>query len=129
MVKYKRITAYVIFGILTTVVDVAAYYVCYQILKVPNVYSTIAAWCIAVVFAFLTNKPFVFESRDWKGLTVISEAARFFGCRALTGVLEVVLMYLLVDMLSLQGTVMKILTNIAVIILNYIAGRYFVFDR
>ena len=118
-----------IFGILTTVVNVVAYYVCYQILKVPNVYSTIAAWCIAVVFAFLTNKPFVFQSRDWKGLTVASEAARFFGCRALTGVLEVVLMYLLGDMLSLQGTVMKILTNIAVIILNYIAGRYFVFDR
>lgn len=118
-----------IFGILTTFVNVAAYYVCYQILKVPNVYSTIAAWCIAVVFAFLTNKPFVFGSRDWKGMTVAAEAARFFGCRALTGILEVSLMYLLVDIMSLQGTVMKILTNIIVIALNYIAGRYFVFDN
>lgn len=128
MAKYKKITAYMVFGILTTVVNVAVYYICYQILKIPNIYSTAAAWCMAVVFAFLTNKPFVFESRNWSQKTVAAEAVRFFGCRALTGVLELALMFLLVDILALQGTVMKIFTNIIVIMLNYIAGKYFVFD-
>lgn len=129
MIKYKRITAYMVFGILTTAVNVAVYYVCYQVLHIPNMQSTMFAWCMAVVFAFLTNKPFVFESRSWSGRTVAAEAARFFGSRFLTGALELVLMYLLVDLLSFQGTVMKIVTNVIVIILNYAAGKYFVFEK
>lgn len=127
--KYKRIISYLIFGVLTTVINVAAYAVCFRVLGVPNVYSTVAAWFIAVLFAFFTNKVFVFGSREWKGAAVVSEALRFFGSRALTGVLEVAAMYLFVDVLAQPGTLMKLLTNVGVILLNYIAGRFFVFDR
>ncbi len=127
--KYKDVISYLVFGGLTTVINVVIYAVLYNYLGAPNLVSTFIAWLVSVVFAFVTNKLFVFESTSWKLQTALYELATFFGCRILTGILDMVIMYLAVDVMGWNGTLWKILSNVLVIILNYIASKLLIFKR
>lgn len=126
LTKYKGIILYLVFGVLTTVINVICYHVCYENLGITNVVSTIIAWVVAVSFAFVTNKVFVFESKR-KNKAAIGEAVSFFLCRIGTGVIEVGMMWFFVDMLSFNGTIMKLITNFIIIVINYLASSFFVF--
>ncbi len=127
--KYGAFVRYAIFGALTTVVNVVVYFLCYDVAGIANVPSTIVAWIVAVAFAFVTNKLFVFGSRSWQAGKALREAATFLLCRVGTGVIEVLLMYVLVDRLAFDGTVTKLAVNILVIVLNYIASKLFIFVK
>lgn len=127
--RYKGIIKYVIFGALTTVLNVVTYHLLYSIFKVPNTLAVVIAWIISVAFAFVTNKLFVFESKSWDKKVAKKQALDFLVCRLATGVLEVALMFLLVDILKLDGTLMKLITNVIVIILNYIASKFVIFRK
>lgn len=127
--KYRDIIAYLFFGAVTTLVNLVVYYLCYEVWLIPNTPSVIIAWIIAVLTAFLTNKPFVFRSHDWSLKVLLPEAGSFFGCRVGTGVLELVLMYITVDLLHLSGMLMKLLINILVVILNYVGSKLLVFRK
>ena len=113
---------------MTTVINVVSYHISYEKLGISNVISTSIAWIIAVLFAFVTNKAFVFESKK-KNKEAIKEAANFILCRIGTGIIEVGMMWVFVDLLLLDGTVMKLITNIIIIVLNYVASKFFVFRR
>ena len=125
--KYRDVVAYLFFGAATTLINLVVYYLCYEIMSVPNTSSVIIAWILAVLFAFLTNKPFVFRSHDWSMKVLLPEAGSFLSCRIGTGILELVLMYLTVDLLHWNGMLMKLLVNIIVIILNYVGSKLLVF--
>ncbi len=127
--RYKGIIKYIVFGALTTVINVVVYHLLYNTLALPNTLSVIVAWLLSVAFAFVTNKLFVFESKSRDKKVVTKEAFEFFVCRLATGVLEVALMFLLVDILMLNGTLMKLLTNVIIIILNYIASKLVIFRK
>ncbi len=127
--NYKSIISYLFFGVLTTLVNVVSYYIFYSVLTIPNVISTIIAWLLAVIFAYITNKLFVFESKTLKFRDVLREIIAFFTCRILTGVLDVAVMYLAVDIMDFNSTLFKLLSNILVIILNYIASKLFIFKN
>ena len=127
--KYKDIISYLFFGVVTTVVNVVVYSLCYDIAKCSNLFSTIIAWIIAVAVAFITNKLFVFESKSWDVKIAFKEAGDFVICRVGTGIIEVGMMYILVDVLEFDGTIMKIITNAVVIILNYIASKFVIFKE
>ena len=127
--KYKGIILYGIFGILSTIIDLAAYYVCYNFIKIPNVQSVIIAWGTAVLFAFITNKIYVFESKSFAPKIFLREIFAFTSCRIGTGILEVVIMYLAVDVLNLNSTRWKFISNVIVIILNYIASKILIFKK
>ncbi len=125
--KYYSVIMYLIFGALTTAVNVAVYHACYTYVDLSNTLSTVIAWVAAVTFAFFTNKAFVFNSKSWETKVVISEGAKFYASRIGTGIIELGLMYLLVDVLGFAGTLMKLLVNIIVIILNYVFSKLIVF--
>ena len=127
--KYKSIIRYAFFGVMTTIVNVAVYSLFYEVLYIGNILSTVVSWGLAVAFAFVTNKLFVFESRSWKAKTALKEVTNFILCRVGTGLVEVIMMYVFVDILSYNGTIMKLLTNIIVIILNYVASKLIIFQR
>ena len=127
--KYKSLIMYVVFGGLTTVVNMGAYYLSYNIAHIPNVPSTVIAWVLAVLFAFITNKLWVFDSKSFDKKTLLHEVPRFFGCRLATGVLDVVIMYLAVDVMHWNATLWKLISNVIVIILNYIASRLVIFKH
>ena len=127
--KYKSIIRYAFFGVMTTIVNVAVYSLFYEVLSIGNILSTVVSWGLAVAFAFVTNKLFVFESRSWKVKSALKEVTNFILCRVGTGLVEVIMMYVFVDILSYNGTIMKLLTNIIVIILNYVASKLIIFQR
>lgn len=126
--KYQAIIKYLIFGVLTTVVNIVSYYLCYEVAGISNIVSTVISWLIAVLFAFVTNKLFVFDSKKWDR-NAVKEIINFFSFRIITGIVEVLMMYVFVDVFAFNGTVMKLITNIIVIILNYIASKIFVFKK
>ena len=127
--KYYDILAYLFFGVLTTAVNYAVYLPCYNLLHISAAASNVIAWVFAVAFAYLTNKPFVFKSNDWSAATVIPELSRFVGSRIASGVLETVIIFVTVDLLSWNGNIMKLLTSVAVVIFNYVASKLLVFKK
>ena len=127
--RYKEAFFYIVFGILTTVVNTLAYYICAHPFKLGTLISNIIAWVLAVSFAFVTNKSFVFRSISWEKKVVLREAAAFFSCRLATGFLDMVIMLVSVDRMGCNDLFMKCFSNIIVILTNYIASKYFVFSN
>ena len=125
--KHRDVLLYLIFGVMTTAVNYVVYLPCYNLLGLSGSVSNVIAWVGAVAFAYLTNKPFVFRSHDWSAKTVIPELTRFVGCRVGSGALETAIIFLTVDLLAWNGNVMKLLTSVLVVILNYIGSKLLVF--
>lgn len=127
--KYYDILAYLFFGVLTTVVNYIVYLPCYNLLHISAAASNVIAWVAAVAFAYLTNKPFVFKSHDWSAKTVAPELTKFVGSRVLSGALETAIIFVTVDFLCWNGNVMKLVTSVLVVILNYVASKLLVFRK
>lgn len=127
--KYYDILAYLFFGVLTTAVNYIVYLPCYNLLHISAAASNVIAWVAAVAFAYLTNKPFVFKSHDWSAKTVVPELTKFVGSRVLSGALETAIIFVTVDLLCWNGNVMKLVTSVLVVILNYIASKLLVFRK
>ena len=125
--KYRDVLVYLIFGVLTTVVNYLVYFPCYYLLGWKAVVSNLVAWAAAVLFAYVTNKPFVFRSHDWSAKTVIPELAKFVGTRVASGGLESAIIWFTVDLLGFSSLVWKLLTSVLVVILNYIGSKLLVF--
>ena len=127
--KYYDILSYLFFGVLTTVVNYIIYLPCYNLLGLSATVSNMIAWVVAVAFAYLTNKPFVFRSHDWSAKTVVPELTKFVGSRIASGALETVIIFVTVDCLLWNGNVMKLVTSVLVVILNYVASKLLVFRK
>lgn len=127
--KYYDIIVYLVFGVLTTVVNYIIYLPCYNLLGLSAAVSNMIAWVFAVAFAYLTNKPFVFRSHDWSMKTVGPELTKFVACRIGSGVLETLIIFVTVDLLHFDGNIMKLLTQIMVVVLNYVASKLLVFRK
>lgn len=127
--KYKSVLSYLFFGVCTTAINVVVYNVCYERLGIENIPSVIIAWFIAVAFAYATNKLFVFESKVFEKRALLKEILSFYSCRILTGLFDVAIMYLAVDVMSGNSTIWKIISNLVVIALNYVASRMFIFKK
>ena len=93
-IKYREVIVYLVFGVLTTAVNYMIYLPCYNLLHLSSAVSNALAWVVAVAFAFLTNKPFVFRSYDWRAKVVISELTKFVGARLGSGAMETLILLL-----------------------------------
>ncbi len=129
LLRHKAVLIYLFFGILTTVVNFLVYYPLHNYLSLSATVSNIIAWAAAVIFAFLTNKPFVFNSTDWSFGTVLPEFWKFTLCRVGSGLLETAVLFVTVDLLSFGGNLMKLIVSILVVIVNYIGSKFFVFQK
>ena len=127
--KYRSIVIYLIFGVLTTVVNYLVYIPCMNLLGLSASVSNVIAWCVAVLFAFLTNKPFVFESKDWSAGTVLPEFTKFVGTRVASGLTETLILLFAVDLLGWNGIIWKLVTSVLVVVLNYIGSKLLVFRK
>ena len=127
--KYEEVVSYLFFGGLTTLVNYIVYLPGYNILHLSGAVSNAIAWVVAVAFAYVTNKPFVFKSYDWSAKTVLPELTKFVGCRVGSGLLETAIIFVLVDCLPGNGNIIKLLTSVLVVILNYVASKLLVFRK
>ena len=121
--KYQTPLLYLIFGGLTTLVNIFTYALSYEVLELQNVPSAIIAWFISVLFAFITNKIWVFESKNFSIPVLLKECLSFFICRILSGLLDVAIMYVTVDLMGWNAILWKIIANVIVVILNYAASK------
>lgn len=129
IIKYKRLILYAVFGVFTTIVNIAAYAVCARLFGMPTVPATIVAWVLAVFFAYVTNRRLVFDSQVRTARGILIEITMFFLFRILTGVLDIVIMYIFVDVYHFDDVIIKTASNIIVIILNYLASKLIIFRK
>ena len=127
--KYKEQINYLIFGGLTTLINIVVYYLAYNQMHISNVNSNIIAWILSVLFAYITNKLWVFENRNNELKNLLFEVCTFFGCRLATGFMDLAIMYVTVDILGWYSLLMKVIANILVIVLNYIASKLVIFKK
>lgn len=131
----KEIINYLFFGVCTTAVNWVTYSLLVKLLSFNINTANIISWIVAVAFAYVTNKIWVFESRSWEPSFVLKEALSFTGSRLLSGVFEIGLLPILVacglnqTLFGVEGFVAKIIISVIVVILNYIFSRFFVFKN
>lgn len=127
--KYKSLISYGIFGVLTTMINISVYQLFYEQIGWSNVDSNVLAWVLSVLFAFVTNKIWVFESKTIVVKVLLFEIVSFFGCRLATGALDLAIMYVAVDKLSFNSLAMKCISNVIVIVANYVASKLIIFNK
>lgn len=142
LVEYE-VLMYLIFGVLTTVVNFVVFWLCGKINDSEKVLFTVGsfsltwlyvanslAWICAVLFAFVTNKLFVFESKEKQVSSVARELISFFGARILSFVLfDWAMFALFVEVFHMNEYVAKIIYSVCVIIFNYVASKLVVFRK
>lgn len=127
--KYQQLILYLFFGVCTTVVNIITYYINAHIFSLSVVLSTCLAWAISVIFAYITNKWWVFESKSLHLKAVIQELLSFTGCRLFTGACDLLIMFIFVDCMGVNDLFVKIASNVLVVILNYIFSKLIIFKR
>ena len=120
--KYNEIINYVIFGVLTTLVSLVTYYLCSKVFHIYYLVSSVISFIISVLFAYVTNKIYVFKS-DAKGSKVLKELFSFVSSRILSFIIENVILVILVSVIKLDDMISKTIVQIIVIILNYILSK------
>ena len=127
--KYSDFFLYMIFGALATAINTAGYWLLYSILGLPNLIATALALIITIIFAFFTNKMFVYRSKSLNIEVLIKESSGFLICRALTGIFDMLFMFITVDVLALFPVLMKLIAALLVGLMNYLAGKFLIFKR
>ena len=129
--KYKEIINYLIVGVLTTVVSLAVYYICVITFLDPQnaielQIANVISWIVAVTFAYITNRKFVFES---KNPDMLKEASAFVGARIVTLLMDMFCMFIMVTCMGLSDKIAKLMVQVIVIVANCVFSKIFVFRK
>ncbi|MGX8127569.1 GtrA family protein [Clostridioides difficile] len=127
--KHKETILYLFFGAFTTLVNIVSYLFFTRVILFNFMVANALAWILAVLFAYVTNKFFVFESKIIKLRFLFKEFLSFVSFRLLSGIVEMVTMYIMIDLLFVNDIIVKIFTNIFVIILNYLFSKMIIFKN
>ena len=126
---YKEIISYLFFGVCTTVVNFVIYFACTNLLDLNYLLANALSWVGAVAFAYVTNRIWVFKSKN-KGIRAIfKEITAFVGCRLLSGVMDMLIMFVGVDLMGISDGITKLITQIVVVVLNYVFSKLIIFRK
>ena len=126
--QYREVINYLVFGGLTTVVNIVSFYIM-DIMGINTYVNNTIAWVLSVIFAYVTNKLFVFESKTSNRKELTKEIGSFFAARLFSYAVDMIGMYLFVSILFINKMISKVVMNIIVIILNYIFSKLFIFNQ
>lgn len=124
----KETILYLVFGILTTAINIAVCGLLSDILKWDIYLSNTIAWVLSVIFAFVTNKLFVFNSKSTDKKTLFKETFSFLIARLISLGFDMLVVWLMVDLWGVNVWIVKIISNVIVIIMNYIFSKLFIFN-
>lgn len=127
--KYSRVFSYIFFGVCTTLINIFSYLVCTRIFNINVNISTLISWCLSVFFAYISNRIFVFKSQNYSRRSIITEISSFFTCRVLSGMIDFVIMFIFVNLMGIEDIFIKIISNLFIIIFNYVASRILIFKN
>lgn len=125
--KYRELIDYIIFGGLTTVVNIVAFYILDTLLGWPYLIANAVAIIVSILFAYVTNKLFVFRTDNLNFKENVLEFLRFIGFRLVSGLADMAAMWILVDLLTVDTNISKLLTQFIVVVLNYLFSKLFIF--
>lgn len=123
----KEVILYLFFGVLTTLVDAIIFYLFNDIVKINYIFSTTLAWCFAVLFAYITNKLWVFNNNKTKN--ILKEIFYFFSLRLVSLILSIIFMIIFVEIFKINELISKLLVNVFVVIANYFFSKIFIFKK
>lgn len=123
----RDVFLYIVFGVLTTIANIVVFWFAAHPLHASTAVSTVAAWVVTVTLAWLTNRVWVFHSRASSFIEIIKEVVSFYICRIATGIADLIIMLMFVDLLQMNDIITKTSANIVVIVLNYAASKFIIF--
>ena len=129
--KKREIALYLVFGVLTTVISLLSFKL-FNFLLGENLYliNNVFSWILAVSFAFVTNKLWVFESKEWKSPLIFKEMLLFLSARVFSLLVEELGLFLLIDVLgSISPDISKLIMQIIVVILNFVLSKFLDFKK
>jgi putative flippase GtrA len=127
MNSQKEIVSYVLFGVLTTLVNIFSYILLTNVLQFSYPIAVSIAWFVSVLFAYYTNRQYVFSV---KGTTKLwKEVTSFFMFRLASYFLDIILMVVLIEVFLIDDLLSKIIVNVLIVILNYLASKFVVFKK
>lgn len=126
--KHKEVLLYILFGGLTTVVSIGSFVLLNAVWAVNELVANVISWVLAVSFAYVTNRIWVFKSRA-TGKAVAGEAAAFYAGRLATLGIEEGALLVFVTWLSVNGTVVKTAAQVAVLVGNYLISKFWIFKK
>lgn len=129
MERIKQILNYGFFGLMTTLVNYAVFYLFLDVFSAAYQVANAVALIVSVAFAFAVNKQFVFASKSWSKEVLKKELPAFLSARAVSGLIDLGSMWLLVDALAVTPKLAKILVNVLIITLNYVFSKIYVFRK
>lgn len=127
--KYEEVLSYLIFGFLAFVVNYVVYAVGIKAFSLNYQISNMIAWVVAVIFAYWTNRTFVFKSKTKEITSLLREFASFVSARLATLILEIVILWLFVDVLSINDMFAKLVGQFVVIVTNYFLSKLWIFKK
>ena len=127
--KYSEVIAYLFFGAMTTLINLVSFWTLSTVFHLETIAATVIAWVIAVIFAFVTNKIWVFKSKSKNTQETTKEAVTFMIVRLVTLGVEVFLMWLMVDNFKQDKLIWKLLCSVVTTVLNYIFSKLIVFKE
>lgn len=137
--KNREVILYLIFGVLTTVVNYVVYFSCTTIFHLNWSVANVFAWIFAVTFAYITNRIWVFESKKTGVLAIIREIVLFIGCRILSFGFDMGTMFVCMDLLHMEDWIVnnlpvgeflaKTLAQGIVVVSNYIFSKWIIFKK
>jgi putative flippase GtrA len=128
LILFKEGTKYIIFGVLTTVINIISYFILNSI-GIKYIISNTIAFILSVLFAFITNKIYVFDSKIWETKILIKECITFLFSRLASFFIDMILLMILIEMMNTNEFIAKCIVNIVVIIVNYLLSKFIVFNN
>lgn len=127
---YKEVINYLVFGVLAMIVNFVSYYIFAKMLNLDEVISSGLSWFCSVLFAYITNKLFVFESKTDTLKAFLIEMTSFFLARIISGALcDVGTFALMVKVFHINDIFSKIVTQVMVVIVNYLFSKLIIFRK
>ncbi len=127
--KYREVIDYLFFGVLATVVNLVVYFVCADVFHWNYMIANALSWLAAVLFAYVTNRTWVFKSSVTGFKGIMSEMSKFVGCRVFSGVIDMAIMFVSVSLIGIPDSWAKIITQVVVVVLNYIFSKLIIFKE
>ncbi len=127
--KYKEAIDYLFWGGVAFVLSMVLFYIFANVMNLYEQIANILSWIICVIFTYLTNRTFVFQSKVSGAKNILMEFKDFVTARLLTLVMENVILFVMIDLLSVHNMIAKLVGQFVVIVSNYFLSKLWIFKK
>lgn len=128
-ITHKELLLYIFFGGITTIISVFTFTIVYEVFGINEHVANVVAWVLAVLFAFVTNRTWVFKDKEGNDCSVFGQAIRFYAGRIATLVVEELIIFVFISKLNFNAFSVKVATQVIVLVLNYLVSKFLVFRK